>query len=944
MKSLKMNSRNSQKGMSLAEALIAVAVFTVVFLAALALYQAANRAYMATDAATIQQQNARFAIDRITETLRDGGANYSPRGAGNLADEQIEGAWESAIIVRGDYNNSRETARESVTHPMVTTGNDEIVGYVLRQPGANTRTINILADVTPTVRDAVKTSSTATTGEETRTIEVAARTLAEQTNPPYQLARVTFNASGDPVYNTIAENIFRLSFSYLNDVGTAVITVTTSPGSANAERPVRATVRSIGVNLISMADRADFGYTDPNTYVPAEGAATKNRRKFALAEQILATNLGMKGRRHTFRPAIVLNAPAGITACTGHHNSFKISWPASTTPGVTTYQLSIVSSTLGITDSPTVTGTEYRYRQPVSTVGNFDFQVAAISAGTIGTYSPTVTVQTTHEVTKSIPVVPVNVTGSQATGINALLVNWDPVLTNLFPLTLSSCTTAGAGAGASVPTLPWGQEAVDLASHEVYRERYTGSVTSTGTFTPSAFASPNNNPPAGNQVDDQSILDLANNQATSSGSVLTGRWNFTDNTAAPCSQYFYRVKAVDSAGLKAPGAGSAPMAAPVYFAPGATDQPAKPQKPFVSGAVGTAGGNFNLTLAWLPVVRTAGGERAATAHYQLLRERKIGPTGTWTPFPLAFPDFYERTSTFEVVPSTDPITGLSISYQYAVKAIYDCASVSAGADRSDVSDWYELVCAPPAGNSIAVTSPPSGAGISRPFETGFAPRLTTVGTVWTGATVDILNPAGQSVPGYPQTINTPPVGNQYNFAVWDSTGLPNGTYTLVAVGLASSCQSPPVNSTFNLESGQCGLSIVTPTWNNQYDDLTFRVRNNCDFASLSVTGFKFSWFNGGTNHINTIQYPNGTNIRSGLSTAQGANGATIPFSGCPGACTTVVIAPGATSSVFSIEFNDNMTATNAPNGNPKAQFNSIEATISSPVAIQEEIVDAPPAP
>ena len=54
-----------------------------------------------------------------------------------------------------------------------------------------------------------------------------------------------------------------------------------------------------------------------------------------------------------------------------------------------------------------------------------------------------------------------------------------------------------------------------------------------------------------------------------------------------------------------------PMGAPVHFKPGATDQPAKPQKPYVVGAVGTAGGNFNVNLAWEPVVRTAAG--AATA-------------------------------------------------------------------------------------------------------------------------------------------------------------------------------------------------------------------------------------------------------------------------------------------------------------------------------------------
>src|SRR5688500_13398236 len=100
--------RASQRGMTLIEAIVAIFVFTIVFLAALALYQSANRAYLQTDAATIQQQNVRFAMDRMMETLRDAGANYNPLGSTKLADEQIEGSWESAVFVRGDFDNARE--------------------------------------------------------------------------------------------------------------------------------------------------------------------------------------------------------------------------------------------------------------------------------------------------------------------------------------------------------------------------------------------------------------------------------------------------------------------------------------------------------------------------------------------------------------------------------------------------------------------------------------------------------------------------------------------------------------------------------------------------------------------------------------------------------------------------------------------------------------------
>src|SRR2546423_3415498 len=129
--------RRSQRGMTMMEVLVAMLIFTVVFLVALGLYQVANRAYLRTDAATIQQQNVRFAMDRMAETVRDAGANYNTLGANNLADEQVEGAWDAALFVRGDYNNVAETTLTSATFPIVTTGNDEIVGYILRKPGGD---------------------------------------------------------------------------------------------------------------------------------------------------------------------------------------------------------------------------------------------------------------------------------------------------------------------------------------------------------------------------------------------------------------------------------------------------------------------------------------------------------------------------------------------------------------------------------------------------------------------------------------------------------------------------------------------------------------------------------------------------------------------------------------------------------------------------------------
>ncbi|HEX3578865.1 MAG TPA: prepilin-type N-terminal cleavage/methylation domain-containing protein, partial [Thermoanaerobaculia bacterium] len=210
------STRHSQRGMTMMEVLVAMLIFTVVFLVALGLYQVANRAYLRTDAATIQQQNVRFAMDRMAETIRDAGANYNTLGVNNLADEQVEGAWEAALFVRGDYNNLPEMTLTSATFPIVTTGNNEIVGYVLRKPGGDANNpISLAMKIdTSTPRNATLTGTTLA-GEETVTVKAAAATLADETDPPYQLTRVTLDASGNPQYEVVAEDVFRLSFNYL---------------------------------------------------------------------------------------------------------------------------------------------------------------------------------------------------------------------------------------------------------------------------------------------------------------------------------------------------------------------------------------------------------------------------------------------------------------------------------------------------------------------------------------------------------------------------------------------------------------------------------------------------------------------------------------------------------------------------------------------------------
>ena len=58
--------RRSERGLSLMEALVAITIFTIVFIVALMLYQIATGSYLRTDSAVIQQQNVRFSMDRLS--------------------------------------------------------------------------------------------------------------------------------------------------------------------------------------------------------------------------------------------------------------------------------------------------------------------------------------------------------------------------------------------------------------------------------------------------------------------------------------------------------------------------------------------------------------------------------------------------------------------------------------------------------------------------------------------------------------------------------------------------------------------------------------------------------------------------------------------------------------------------------------------------------------
>jgi hypothetical protein len=907
--------RRSERGLTLPEALIAITVFAIVFISALTLYSVASSTYLRTDSAVIQQQNIRFTMDKMSETLRDAGAGHNMLGSRRLADEQIEGTWESAVFVRGDFDGMRETALEDAAgFPIVTTGNDEIVGFVVRKaklrptdPDPNTISLTIRADLTGTggKRDAVFTDNDTIAGEETATVMVAASTLAEQTAPPYQLVRVTFAANGTPQYEVVAENINKLSFTY----GTLDAAVLPNGGDNGDLRAERASIRRIGVRLVGMTDRTDLAYTKN------AGAGT-GFRTFPLETTILPANLGIVGGPHSFAPATALPVPASITDCTGHCRQHLVTWePAD---GVTTYSLVITApataSLAAFSDSQIITGTEYPFQDPPDDIAAgitrpFTFKVAAMSGTTIGTYTSGATLQAQNDAA-SVPEKPTNVLAAGATGENAMSVTWNAVTNNTGSVTSTSMCVSSAGSGAAPPS-PWNSQAKDLKNSKVYRVRSTGSNTGADAVA---------------DVSDQQLGTIKNAVSNTA---------FIDRTAAPCSAYFYRVKACDLCDVTS--AASDPMATAAAFVPVVGVDPAKPPAaPTPVTPVGSDGTNYTVQLQWSPVIVTSTNRPAAVAHYVVERWARVGAAAYAKQVEY---DVYESTTgPIDTVPINNA-SSQKIDYRYFVRAVYDCTPIRPGA----LSDPYDLACTPPATNTISITQAPQASVITRPAETSVPLAMTVTGTGWTSATLQIQNAAG-TVVFTPPALTTPDASGVYTFASWNvaAATIPDGIYTVKGSAVVNNaCRAEATPVTFQIETTACGQRIVQPAFagngSNVAEQMVFKIENTCP-AAVTISQLTLTWT---TNVLaalrvtslavgSTDHYRNNTGVASAQSMPLSAN---------------IVLAAGsvATPSIsaqFTLDFDGdrNFTSTGDQNGT-LGRFTSIVAKTTFPSATNEQLID-----
>ena len=391
------STHRSQRGFTLAEILVTTAIFAIIMIAALAVYDRSNQTFKSGTESADLQQSTRIGFDKLISDVRMAGFDYSRGGTPTESwqapqpDEQIEYAGPTALVFRANFNynssastgNGLEPALEPVNtqgqaiFPYVTTNNSEIVAYVLRSAnaGANNGSISFFAD-TAVPRRAFPASITppaagANPSQAEQQVVIGGIDLTNN-NPPYTLYRVTVadalaNNPGTPV----AENIRSLNFQYYTDFagtqllknfdgsditatrnsdGTTLATANTGAiggdgqydpnasgnigGGIFTDRAQRALITAIRVSLNGMNANPDLqGYTNPNEPL----AAIKSYRQYALSSIVAPRNLGLTGFPE---PAYNPPSPPTITGiCTGYCGAPVIYWAPPASGNVVKYHI-----------------------------------------------------------------------------------------------------------------------------------------------------------------------------------------------------------------------------------------------------------------------------------------------------------------------------------------------------------------------------------------------------------------------------------------------------------------------------------------------------------------------------------------------------------------------------------------------------------------------------
>jgi prepilin-type N-terminal cleavage/methylation domain-containing protein len=616
-----MSARNhclSQRGFSLAELMTALAVFAIIFVAALLLYDRSNRVFSSGTQSAEMQQTTRVAFDKVLQDVRMAGFDYkrggvpvssfttrktsSPYVVGQMVlpdvanghvykcttggtsaatpitwstgagspttdgsviwteagaitaafdqpDEQIEYAWHSAVTIRGNYNydtpddatleyyeHGREGALETPQFPVVTTGNDEIVTYVLHsdKPGAaNSDSVVYYADVN---NGGAPSRTAYPGGHAERAITISSVDLSNA-NPPYTLLRVTLDSAGALVRTPLADNIRSLNLEYYQDPqgqvplkdtdGDPIVDVggngafdPGTPATANhVDRLTRKNIRAVKITLVGMNSAEDRAYNDPaDTIAP-------HYRKMTLSTTIVPRNLGIISQIQS--PLQPPPAPISVAVCTGYCGIPYVTWlpgdPSTYTTGSTgaeSFSVAYDDDVNGTFSNVLPAGTLTSFAVDMTQLGTdiatktYYFKVGATNAA--GTkFSDPIGPVSIKNATK--PAAPGSVTavGSGGVATPKVTISWRTPASNASGS--PSCTSGTT----TVTTV-----ASEVRGYRIFRSGSSG-------FTPIALV-----PASGGNM----ISDVGGAGQNADGA---GGWSFDDTTVSACAPFYYKVQAVE---------------------------------------------------------------------------------------------------------------------------------------------------------------------------------------------------------------------------------------------------------------------------------------------------------------------------------------------------------------------------------------------------------------
>lgn len=789
-------ARRGERGFTLAEILVAVTVMAIVFIVMFSLYDNLQKSFKMSENAATEQQNTRVAFDRMVADVRMAGFNTNPDGDNNRNDEQIEGMWDTAITVRGDYDFEDATARVTpestlggpgLLYRSVTTGNDEIVTYALGKPaGTGGTNITFSADVTGVPRNGSKETITVSNVHVT------------QSNPPYTLYRYIISPNSTTIVKQpVADNIKSMSLIYYDGAGNTL----TSVGGAEDANSIaaRETVSKVNIAIVGMTEDPDLAYLDPTD----PNALTQHYRKFTLATDVTPRNLGMEGQVDIDLDDP--NAPSNFTACQGHCDSTYLKWDSGGDPDIASYTVSWGTSTGALTNVVSTTNTDYYI--PSLTGAHY---YAARSIDQVGNQSANVTVGPS---TPTDTTTPGQVTGAVCTGDAGAV---RPAVNNTVNVTWAGI--AGNTTNLSCDRSPYPIR--DLAGYRAYKGATAG-------FDP-------NNPSQVLQSWDPNTLAATVNA-------------LADTNVVNCRQYFYKIKGEDLC---------AKLGAISAVADGSSTTNVPPAAPTSVSAIDMGFGQHQVT--WNKVTQDTNATPANILIDKYSVYRAVVDLGD-DPNTASYSQTWSGVVTNSAYPSFSdpnvPSVLVNQSYYYKISALDDCAGNESALSLPDQADQCSFggsiaLGVSPGGSNLtgnqAITITVSGVAVSS--------TQLVVKNAGSGA---VLSTQTDSTAPYVYTWNAGSVASGTSIQIiayatntsgcTDSTAVTATTATAIACCISSTNPtiSPGTGSLRNNElffeivnncADDVSISRVGINWTNNsgqnamFDEFTYNVLNSLTAA------------------------------------------------------------------------------------------------------------------